>query len=49
MCALLAVLYEELQDRPDLQELVMECTWMGYRMDSALRRYKGENIGRLPE
>ncbi len=48
-CALLAVLYEELQDRPDLQELVLEATWMGFRMDAALRRNKGENVFRPPE
>jgi hypothetical protein len=33
VCSLLGALYQELGDRPDLQELVLEVTWMARRMN----------------
>ncbi len=33
ICSLLGVLHEQLFDRPDLQDLVLEATWMARRMN----------------
>ena len=49
LSSVLAALYEECQDRPDLKELILEAAWMGFRMSAALARRKGFDIQRPPE
>lgn len=33
ICTILATLYEEMSDRPDLQDYVLEAVWLGAQMD----------------
>ncbi len=46
--SVLAALYEECQDRPDLRESILEAAWMSWRMSTALVRHKGIDVPRLP-
>ena len=35
ICSLLGTLHEELSDRPDLQDIVLEIVWMARRMNDS--------------
>jgi hypothetical protein len=39
LSALLAVLYEECCGRPDLQEIILEAAWIGYRLNKTINAF----------
>jgi hypothetical protein len=47
--SVLAALYEECQDRPDLKELILEAAWMSWRMSVALARHKGADLPKVSD
>lgn len=45
ICSLLGTLYEELSDKPHLQQIVLECVWMACRMNAKLNKIKAKEKG----